>query len=252
NALALNVNQPGEIATTAGTSAVIYSVTDQDAFDTENRINTFLHVNNTETQKRNGVLLCINGSGILYQWLRKILSTGKDELLSYDFLNAQAAQAGPGSAGLNFYPFGNGVERIFNNKKSFSGLQNLDFNRHGATHMVRAACEGIVYAMNYGFEVMQHIGAGGHSVKATKANLFLSPVFRDIFVNTTQTTLALYKTNGAEGAARGAAHGYGFYTSLDEAAHELELLSTQEPQPELKQQYTDLYQTWKNNIQIIA
>ena len=251
NALALNVNKPGEIATTAGTSAVIYSVTDQDAFDAENRINTFLHVNNTEAQKRNGVLLCINGSGILYQWLRKMLSTGKDELLSYDFLNAQAAKVGPGSDGLHFYPFGNGVERIFNNKKSFSGLQNLDFNRHAAAHMVRAACEGIVYAMNYGFEVMQQIGAGGTSVKATKANLFLSPVFREIFVNTTQTSLELYETNGAEGAARGAAYGYGFYKSLDEAAQGLELLSTQEPQSALKEHYTNLYQTWKKNIQIL-
>ena len=230
---------------------MIYSVTDQDAFDAKNRINTFLHVNNTEAQKRNGVLLCINGSGILYQWLRKMLSTGKDELLSYDFLNAQAAKVGPGSDGLHFYPFGNGVERIFNNKKSFSGLQNLDFNRHAATHMVRAACEGIVYAMNYGFEVMQQIGAGGTSVKATKANLFLSPVFREIFVNTTQTSLELYETNGAEGAARGAAYGYGFYKSLDEAAQGLELLSTQEPQSALKEHYTNLYQTWKKNIQIL-
>lgn len=250
NALSLNVTQPGEIATTAGTSAVIYSVTDQDASDTENRVNTFLHVNHTEKQKRNGVLLCINGSGILYQWLRKILSTEQNQLISYDQLNKLASQVTPGSDGLLFYPFGNGVERIFNNKKSSSGIENLNFNRHETAHVVRAACEGIVFAMNYGFEVMQTIGAGGSRVKATHANLFLSPVFRDIFVNTTQTSLELYNTNGAEGAARGAAFGFGHYSSLNEANQSLELMGTQEPDPRLTQAYKAYYQNWKNNIQI--
>ena len=251
NALSLNVTQPGENATTAGTAAVIYSVTDQDAFDAENRVNTFLHVNNKVMQKRNGVLLCINGSGILYQWLRKILSTEQEQLISYEYLNKLASQVDAGSDGLLFYPFGNGVERIFNNKKSSSGIDNLNFNRHETAHLVRAACEGIVFAMNYGFEVMQTIGAGGSLVKATHANLFLSPVFRDIFVNTTQTSLELYNTNGAEGAARGAAFGFGYYSSLNEANQSLQLISTQEPNAQLTESYKAYYQNWKNNIQIL-
>ncbi len=250
NALSLHVNKPGEIATTAGTSAVIYSVTDKDSFDPENRVNTFLHVNNEKNQKRNGVLLCINGSGILYQWLRKIVSTGSNDLVSYDFLNEQAAKVQPGSDGLRFYPFGNGVERIFNNKVATSGLQNLNFNRHETSHLIRSGCEGIVYAMNYGFEIMQNIGAGGQRVKATHANLFLSPVFREIFVNTTQTSLELYNTNGAEGAARGAAYGYGFYKTLDEANSGLELMNTLEPKSDQVKRYADYYEIWKNNIQI--
>ena len=252
NALSLNVTQPGEIATTAGTSAVIYSVTDQDAFDAKNRVNTFLHVNNTNLHKRNGVLLCINGSGILYQWLRKLLSTEKNQLISYEHLNQLAAQVDAGSDGLLFYPFGNGVERIFNNERSSSGIQNLNFNRHETAHVVRAACEGIVFAMNYGFDVMQTIGAGGSRVKATQANLFLSPIFRDIFVNTTQTSLALYKTNGAEGAARGAAFGLGHYSTLAEANQSLELISTQEPDAQLTELYKSYYQNWKENIQILT
>ena len=250
NALSLHVNQPGEIATTAGTSAVIYSVTDKDSYDKENRVNTFLHVNDIPEHKRNGVLLCINGSGILYQWLRKIVSAGSENLVSYDFLNNQAARVQAGSDGLRFYPFGNGVERIFNNKEATSGLQNLNFNRHETSHLVRAACEGIVFAMNYGFEIMQEIGAGGNRVKATQANLFLSPVFREIFVNTTKTTLELYETNGAEGAARGAAYGYGHYKDLNEANNGLQLISTQEPNTELSNTYSEWYELWKNNIKI--
>jgi xylulokinase len=206
NALSLNVLKPGEIATTAGTSAVIYSVTEKDAYDASNRVNTFLHVNDADGKKRNGVLLCINGSGILYQWLRKITSIGNENgLISYDKLNTEAAKAEPGSKGLRFYPFGNGVERIFNNKPAFSGIQNLNFNIHQSPELVRAACEGIVFAMNYGFDIMKEIGAGGNVVRAGKANLFLSPVFREVFANTTQTTVELYNTAGADGAARGAA-----------------------------------------------
>lgn len=250
NALSLNVLRPGEIATTAGTSAVVYAVSQQDTYDAENRINTFLHVNNTATDKHNGVMLCINGSGILYQWLRKIMSFGGNSLLSYDTLNSEAAKVKPGSEGLRFYPFGNGVERIFNNRQATSGIQNLNFNIHQSAHLVRSACEGIVFAMNYGFDVMKSIGINGQVVRAGNANLFLSPVFREIFTNTTQTTLELYNTSGAEGAARGAAYGYGFYASLDEAFLGLSCIERIEPKPALSDEYGEIYGNWKSNIHI--
>jgi xylulokinase len=250
NALSLNVLKPGEIATTAGTSAVVYAVSDQDVYDKENRINTFLHVNNSEAQKNNGVMLCINGSGILYQWLRKIMSVGSTDLIAYEKLNAEAAKVNAGSEGLRFYPFGNGVERIFNNKKVNSGIQNLNFNIHQPGHLIRSACEGIVFAMNYGFDVMKSVGASGDVVRAGNANLFLSPVFREIFTNTTQTALELYNTSGAEGAARGAAYGYGYYGSLDQAFEGLQCIERIEPNPALTSQYQDIYQEWKNHINI--
>lgn len=250
NALSLNVLKPGEIATTAGTSAVVYAVSDQDIYDKENRINTFLHVNNSEAQKNNGVMLCINGSGILYQWLRKIMSVGSTDLIAYEKLNAEAAKVNAGSEGLRFYPFGNGVERIFNNKKVNSGIQNLNFNIHQPGHLIRSACEGIVFAMNYGFDVMKSVGASGDVVRAGNANLFLSPVFREIFTNTTQTALELYNTSGAEGAARGAAYGYGYYGSLDQAFEGLKCIERIEPNPALTSQYQDIYQEWKNHINI--
>lgn len=248
NALSLNTLNPGEIATTAGTSAVIYAVSNKNTFDKENRINTFLHINNTPELKRNGVMVCINGSGILYQWLRKILSTGKTEKISYNRLNQLASNTIAGSKGLRFYPFGNGVERIFNNKEVTSGIQFLNFNMHGAEELVRAACEGIVFGMNYGFDVMKEVGVSGSVVKAGNANLFLSPVFREIFVNTTNTSLEIYNTSGAEGAARGAAFGSGYYSSLEEAFTNLELLETINPTTKLTDEYTEIYQHWKTYI----
>lgn len=250
NALSLNVLNPGEIATTAGTSAVIYAVSDKDMYDDQGRINTFLHVSNTESEKRNGLLGIINGSGILYQWLRKLVSLGGNGLVSYDLLNTEAAKVAPGSEGLRFYPFGNGVERIFNNKKANSGTENLNFNIHQPAHLIRSACEGIVFAMNYGFDVIKSLGTSGEVVRAGKANLFLSPVFREIFCNTTQANLELYNTSGAEGAARGAAYGFGFYSNLGEAMTNLECLERVEPTKELTAQYQELYEQWKSNIKI--
>lgn len=250
NALSLNTLNPGEVATTAGTSAVIYSVTENNIYDIENRINTFLHVNHSEQNPRNGVMLCINGSGVLYQWLRKIMSTGNNELLPYEFLNSESAKAKPGSSGLRFYPFGNGVERIFQNKIANSGIQNLNFNIHQTPELIRSACEGIVFAMNFGFDIMKELGASGQIVKAGNDNLFLSEVFRDIFVNTTQTTLELYDTNGADGAARGAAFGLGYYDSLEQAFENLNCINRVEPTPDMIEEYQGIYQTWKNKINI--
>ncbi|WP_417445070.1 xylulokinase [Joostella sp.] len=248
NALSLNVLNPGEIAATAGTSAVVYGVSDTDDYDENNRINTFLHVNNTSEEKRNGVMVCINGSGILYQWLRKTLSEDSKNLIDYDRLNELASKSEIGSKGLRFYPFGNGVERIFNNKPAMSGIEGLNFNIHKTPDLVRAACEGIVFALNYGFEIMRNVGVEGKVVKAGKANLFLNPVFREIFANTTNTTLELYNTSGAEGAARGAAYGYGYFSTLEAAFKGLKCLERIEPKPDLVAQHQEVYQDWKNHI----
>lgn len=248
NAWSLNVSNPGEIATTAGTSAVIYGLSSRDDYDKHNRINTFLHVNNQEDYKRNGVMVCINGSGILYQWIRKLMSVDRTEALDYEVLNELAKQSTPGSKGLRFYPFGNGVERIFNNKPAFSGVQNLNFNIHQTPEFVRAACEGIVFAMHYGFEIMRDVGVEGKVVRAGNSNLFLNPVFREIFIHTTNTSLELYDTSGAEGAARGAAYGLGFYKSVEETFEGLTCLEKSDPDPELVEVYKEIYQNWKNNI----
>src|SRR5690606_38235661 len=179
------------------------------------------------------VMVCINGSGILYQWLRKLMSAGQAEALDYEVLNELAKLSTPGSKGLRFYPFGNGVERIFNNKPAFSGVKNLNFNIHDTPDFVRAACEGIVFAMHYGFEIMREVGVEGKVVPAGNANLFLNAVFREIVIHTTNTSLELYDTSGAEGAARGAAYGLGYYDSVEETFKGLTCLEKFDPNPEL-------------------
>ena len=243
NAFSLNVLQPGEVAATAGTSGVIYGVTDKPAADLESRVNTFLHVTNSDEKPRNGVLVCVNGTGRLYSWLRQTLNaTGQG--VSYAQLNALAADIPVGSDGLLFHPFGNGAERIYQNKNLGAQLRNLDFNRHGLGHMVRAAQEGIVFSLNQGFDVLKALGGSCEVVRAAKGNMFLSDVFTHAFANTTQAAVELFETDGAEGAARAAALGSGFYATPADAFNGLQRVGVVEPDKALFAQYQDAYQQW--------
>ncbi len=244
NAFSLNVLDPGETAATAGTSGVIYSVTDKNAFDVHSRVNTFLHVNNEAGKKRNGVLLCVNGTGILNSWLRKNLK-GAGNSFDYGQMNEIASEAPIGAKGLTFLPFGNGAERILKNKSIQSSIHGLDFNHHTQSHFLRAAQEGIVFALNYGFEILQEMGIRTKVIKAGYANMFLSPLFREAFVNTTGATLELYDTDGAKGAALGAGIGAGVYKTSKEAFQGLHVIESRTPESSKSEQYLISYNRWK-------
>jgi xylulokinase len=244
NAYSLNVLEPGEIAATAGTSGVVYGVIDEPAYDPKSRVNTFVHVNHQPSKKRYGVLLCINGTGILNSWMQKNVFQG----LSYPEMNALAAAAPIGADGLLCYPFGNGAERVLENKESGSMIKNLQFNRHQQQHMARAAQEGIVFSLFYGIEIMMAMGLKINTVRAGKANMFLSPVFAEAFANTTGATIELFNTDGAQGAARAAGVGAGLYASTDESFKGLKLLERIEPETVLQEQYTSAFQRWKAEL----
>ena len=247
NAFSLGVLDPGQVAATAGTSGVIYAVTDEQIRDERSRINTFLHVNNSQDHDRNGVLICVNGAGSMYSWLRRLLSISATNL-SFEDMNILAQQACVGSEGLLFYPFGNGAERILDGRLAGADLRNLDFNIHGPSHLIRAGKEGIVFALNLGFDILTEMGVPCDTIKAGKANLFLSDSFREIFANVTRTVLQIYDTDGAEGAARGAALGAGYYTDTDQAFDSLELIEEIEPTPDLVDRYGEIYESWKQNL----
>lgn len=247
NAFSLNVLNPGEVAATAGTSGVIYAVTDKNVYDKKSRINTFLHVNNDEDKARNGILIINNGTGILYSWLKKILNTGPANL-DYELMNELAAQAEPGADGVHFFPFGNGAERVLENKIVGAQLLNIDFNQHTTKHIVRAGLEGIVYALNIGFEMLSDMNVPAKTIRVGHANLFLSETFRQIFANVTGAKLEVYDTDGSAGAARGAALGSGYYNSPKEAFENLKLINTIEPDSKLTEKYKQLYQQWKERL----
>ncbi|HEX8040280.1 MAG TPA: FGGY family carbohydrate kinase [Chryseosolibacter sp.] len=247
NAFSLKVLKPGETAATAGTSGVIYTVTDKNAFDPLSRVNTFVHVNNTAARPSNGVLLCINGTGILNSWLRKNTAS-PGAVPPYDQINAEAAKIPIGSEGLVMLPFGNGAERILQNRTVNASLHGLDFNRHSQGHLFRAAQEGIVFALNYGFEVLQSMGLKTSVIRAGHANMFLSPVFREAFVNTIGAPLELYNTDGATGAAIGAGLGAGIFASSDEAFAGLTAKQLVEPEGNKRELYKKAYLKWSAHL----
>ena len=242
NALSLNVLEPGEVAATAGTSGVIYGVSEQLVYDQQSRINSFAHVNYLEEQKRIGVLLCINGTGILNSWIKKV--TGN--LYSYQQMNDAAASIEAGSNGLRMLPFGNGAERMLGNKLVQSHIHQIDFNVHGPAHLFRAAQEGIAFAFRYGVDIMRENGMQPSVIRAGKANMFLSDVFTNCFVNATNIPVELHDCDGSVGAAKGAGIGVGFYNSPKDAFSNSIPIDLVEPtQSKL---YDQLYSEWKELI----
>lgn len=245
NALSLNVLQPGEVAATAGTSGVVYGVSSKITFDPASRVNTFAHVNHTENEPRLGVLLCINGTGILNAWLRKNATSQ----LGYEEMNQLAATVSPGSEGLVVLPFGNGAERVLKNKDIGSVISGLNYNIHTQAHLLRAAQEGIVFSFKYGMEIMESTGIQPRVIRAGKANMFLSPVFRETLADITGATIELYNTDGSAGAARGAGIGAGIYANFGEAFAHLKKLETIEPGNFKSEETEAAYGAWKEVLE---
>ena len=243
NALSLNVFNPGEIASTAGTSGVVYGVLGDVNYDPKSRVNTFAHVNHTADQTRLGVLLCINGTGILNSWMKKNVAP---EGISYADMNDLAAQAPIGSAGVSILPFGNGAERMLENREVGSSIHGVNFNVHNKSHLLRAAQEGIVFSFKYGIEIMEQMGMNVNKIHAGHANMFLSPIFRETLAGVTGAVIDLYDTDGSVGAAKGAGIGAGIYKDNNEAFSTLEKLAVIEPSD--KEAYEAAYETWKSRL----
>ncbi len=240
NAFSLGVMEPGEIAATAGTSGVVYGVADSACFDSQSRVNTFIHVNNTSDQKRLGVLLCINGTGILNSWIKKAVG----ETLSYTEMNELATAVSAGSDGISILPFGNGAERSLGNKQINSSIHGINFNIHNKAHLARAAQEGIVFAFNYGMNIMKEMGLKVTNIRAGQANMFQSRIFAEALATITDAEIELYNTDGSQGAARGAGIGIGYYKDQKDAFVGLTALDKISPNNELTEQYVQAYSKW--------
>ncbi len=239
NALSLNVLQPGEVAATAGTSGVIYGVGDTLSYDKQSRINSFAHVNHTASQTRIGTLLCINGTGIANSFTRKIVAAEK----SYKVIDEAVKHIPIGSDGLSVLPFGNGAERIFNNKSVGAHYQNINFNIHTESHIFRAVQEGIAFSFRYGLDIMKENGITPSVIRAGKANLFFSDVFISAFVNATNVPVELYSADGSVGAAKGAGIGAKIFSSEKEAFANDKPLNLIEPT--VHEAYNEVYESWK-------
>jgi xylulokinase len=246
NALSLNVLNPGEIAATAGTSGVVYGVNGKVNYDVLSRVNTFAHVNHTAERTRLGVLLCINGVGILNSWIKRNVAP---EGIRYEELNDLAATAPIGSEGVSVLPFGNGAERILQNKEINCSIHGVNFNIHSKAHLARAAQEGIVFSFKYGMDIMNEMGIDISVIRAGKANMFLSPLFRDTLAGVTGAVIELYDTNGAVGAAKGAGIGAGIYHSPEEAFASLKKTDVIEPDGLKADKYCAAYEVWKEKLE---
>ena len=243
NAFALNVLNPGEIGANAGTSGVIYGVTADLGVDKQSRVNNFLHINSTDKLTRVGVLMCVNGTGAFYRWLKSTIAPS----LSYQDINALAESSEVGARGLSALPYGNGAERTLRNKVVGASLEGIDLNRHSQADIFRAGQEGIVFALNYGLEIMRGMGLSPKCVRAGLANMFQSTLFQKTFATITGVPLELMTTDGAEGAARGAGIGAGLY-NFSNAFVGLTRHAVVEPNSATAQATQDAYGRWKEAL----
>ena len=247
NAFSLNVMEAGEIAATGGTSGVVYGVVDTPKADPLSRVNTFVHVNHRTQAPRYGILLCINGTGIMNSWLRRHVV---QQTMDYAAMNRAAESVPAGSDGLLVLPFGNGAERVLENKVTGAAFVGLDLNRHTTAHLIRATQEGIAYSFRYGIDIMREMGLRPDVIRAGQANLFLSPLFRRTLATLTGARIELFNTDGALGAARGAALGAGFYRSREEAFASLRRLEVVEPVEADREALEAAYRAWKEQLRI--
>jgi xylulokinase len=247
NALSLNVFNVGEIASTAGTSGVVYGVNGNVNYDKLSRVNTFAHVNHTKDLTRLGVLLCINGTGILNSWLKHQFVS---DAMSYEEMDECIKTVPIGSQGLSVLPFGNGAERILNNSEIHCNIEGLDFSIHKKAHVLRAAQEGIVFAFKYGIDIMKEMGIPIEVIHAGFANMFMSPVFCETLAGVSGATIELYNTDGSVGSAKGGGMGIGIYKDHNEAFASLEKIKVVEPDASKTSQYIDAYNLWKERLEI--
>lgn len=246
NAFSLNVMEAGEIAATGGTSGVVYGVVDSPKADPLSRVNTFVHVNHRPEAPRYGILLCINGTGIMNSWIRRNIV---QQTADYTQMNTLAESVPAGSEGLLVLPFGNGAERVLENRTTGAEIVGIDLNRHTSAHILRAAQEGIAYSFRYGIDIMRGMGLKPDVIRAGKANLFLSSLFRRTLATLTGARIELFNTDGALGAARGAALGAGFYKSREEAFASLRRLEVVEPVASDREALEAGYAAWCREVE---
>lgn len=244
NALALNVFEPGEVAGTGGTSGVIYAVVDKPVYDPHSRVNGFAHVNYTKEKPRIGILLCINGAGIQYSWLKHQMVDAK---LSYTDMETEAAAIPIGSDGISILPFGNGAERMLRNQDLGAHIDHLQFNRHSQAHLIRAALEGVAFSFVYGVDIIKEMGLNMDVMRVGNDNMFQSRVFAETIATLLGSRIEVMETTGATGAARAAGVAVGAFSSLQEGLGQLKLAQVYEPGSHL-QAYQDAYGKWKKSL----
>lgn len=249
NAFSVQVLEPGEVAVTAGTSGVVYAVTEQKSHDELSRVNVFVHVNHTSSRPRFGVLLCLNGAGILNRWLKENFADAGKRPLTYERMNQLAGEVPVGSEGLVVLPYGNGAERTLRNKDIEAAVCGWNFNVHTSGHFFRASQEGVAFALNYGLEIMRNMKIELKTARAGNANMFLSPVFAEAFATVTGIRVELYNTDGSQGAARGAGVGVGIYENLRQAFAGLNPVKTVEPDAKLEAAYQQAYERWRKFLE---
>ncbi|UZO80033.1 FGGY family carbohydrate kinase [Aquimarina sp. ERC-38] len=246
NAFSLNVLNPGEVAVTGGTSGVLYAVTESMVSTEGVKLNNFAHVNHDPQHPRIGKLLCINGCGIQYRWLKEQLGFKED---AYEQMNQLASSVPIGADGVVCIPFGNGAERMLNNKIVGTHYLNLNLPVHNKSHLCRATLEGIAFTFVYGMELLKKDNSAINLIRAGSDNLFRSQIFAETIATLTGQEIEVYNTTGAIGAARAAGLTLGTIKSMKDLVLKEDYVKTYKPLT-TKKEYQKAYTRWRKALDI--
>lgn len=135
-ALGAGACNAGDILIGSGTCWVITCIGDASDFDSG------LSQSVSAVPGKWGSLWSLSSGGVCLEWLRRNFSMDPENALSYDMINAEAAQRRAADDGLFFYPFSGRSELTKGfHKGSFIGL-DLSHDRY---HMARAVMEGVAF-----------------------------------------------------------------------------------------------------------
>ena len=149
---------------------------------------------------------------------------------------------------LSVIPFGNGAERMLNNKNIGTHICNINLNQHSHGHLYRSSLEGIAFSFMYGMEILKNDNALINVVRAGNDNLFRSKIFANTVATLIGHEIEIYNTTGAFGAAR--ASGVmndnldSFRNKITKNDHVMTFLPLKDTS-----EYEDAYSRWKEDLQ---
>ena len=169
---------------------------------------------------------------------------------SYEAMNALSSDIPVGSDGVVLLPFGNGAERMLNNRDVGSRLVNINLNNHDKAHICRAALEGIAFSFVYGMEILKSDGIDIKVMRVGNDNLFRSELFAGTIATLMEQEIEIYNTTGAIGAARAAGLHDGDFKKFGSYIMENDHVKTYIPFKD-KEPYEKAYLNWKSELESI-
>lgn len=186
--------EPGLMQLTVGTGAQIVAPVDRPDPDPCGRT----HLYRAATPKLFYAMAAIQNAGLALEWTRRVLGASWEEV--YD----EAFAVPAGSEGASFLPHLSGERTPHLDPGARGAWTGLGLG-HGRGHLLRAALEGVAFALREGLEALEEAGVSAPELRLAGGGATREP-WRRLLANVLERPLRLLpETAAANASARGAA-----------------------------------------------